>query len=193
MYREQSMARAVLRIAGMKSLLIALAVGGTAVAGPAPDFVDNTPRPPLARRMAASIRSDALIEPSDVVTFNHDSNGLRSDALDQVDTAAQWLRDHPDYNIVLEGHTDEIGDPTYNAHLAYSRAAAIKARLTQNGIDSNRVILVAFGERGVNERRVLVYATRVKGETIAANAIRRGAARATWYYAGATFDMGPGT
>jgi hypothetical protein len=177
----------------MKTWLIVLAVGGTAAASPAPDFLDNTPRPPLARRMAASIRTNERIDPSDVVTFNHDSNALREDALDQVDTAAQWLRDHPDYNVVLEGHTDEIGDPSYNAGLAFARAAAVKARLAQDGVSSDRVVLVAFGERGVNERRVLIYATQVKGETIAGDAIRRGAARATWFYAGATFDMAPGS
>jgi len=175
----------------MKSLLIVLAVGGTAAAAPAPDFLEHTPPRPVEQNLAAS-GAVTLIEPSDTIAFAHDSNALRADAVDQVDEAAQWLRAHPAYSIVLEGHTDTTGDVDYNAGLAFARAAAVKARLTQDGVPPERIVLVAFGERGVNDRRVTLYATRLAGRAIATDAVRRGAARATWVYAGSTFDMAPG-
>ncbi len=177
----------------MKSLLIVLAVGGTAAAAPAPDFLGNRPPPPLAPGQAAAAGATTPIEPSDTVVFAHDSNALRADAVDQVDRVAQWLREHPGYSIVLEGHTDTTGDANYNAGLAFARAASVKARLGEDGINPNRVILVAFGECGVDDRRVTMYATQIRGDAIAADAIRRGAARATWFYAGSTFDMTPPT
>lgn len=176
---------------GMKSLLIALAVGGTATAAPAPDFLGNQPPPPLAPDMAATAGASTVIEPSETVVFAHDSNALRASAVDQVDHVAQWLRAHPGYSIVLEGHTDTTGDLNYNAALAFARAASVRARLAEDGIKPDRVVLIAYGECGVNDRQVVIYATRVHGETVAANAIRRGAARATWFYAGSTFDMAP--
>ena len=187
------MARAVLRFGGMKSLLIALVVGGTATAAPAPDFLDHAPPPPVAPGQAATAGASTVIEPGDIIVFAHDSNALLPSETGQVDRAAQWLRAHPDYNVVLEGYTDETGDRSYNAGLAFARAAAVKARLAEDGINPDRVVLVAYSECRVLDRRVAMYATRIHGETIAGDAIRRGAARATWFYAGSTFDMGPGT
>ena len=156
----------------MKSVLIALVVGGTA---------------------AAAAGATTPIEPSDVIAFMHDSNVLDADGVDQADRAAQWLRAHPDYTVVLVGHTDETGDPDYNAGLAFARAASVKARLGEDGIKADRIVLVSFGERAEHDRRVVVYATRAPGHTIATNAMRRGAARATWFHAGSTFDMAPGS
>ena len=182
----------------MKTLLIVLAMGGAAAAAPGPDFLEaQPPKPVISRDMAAS-DAVTLIEPTDVVAFAHDSNLLRADAYDQVDRAAQWLHAHPGYSVVLEGHTDETGDPAYNANLAFARAASVKTRLAQDGIADDRVVLVAFGEKeaihplNVNDRRVVLYATRLPGRLIASNALRRGALRATWVYAGSTFDMAPG-
>ena len=177
----------------MKSLLIVLAVGGTAAAAPDPDFLGHRAPDPVHPDMAATAGATTRIEPSDIIVFAHDSNALLPSAVDQVDRTAQWLRAHPDYNIVLEGYTDETGERSYNAGLAFSRAAAVKARLGDDGISADRVVLVAFAECRVLDRRVALYATRIHGETIAGDAMRRGAARATWFYAGSTFDMAPGT
>jgi len=177
----------------MKSLLIVLAVGGTAAAAPAPDFLGHEPPRPVDPTAAATAGATTPIEPSDVIAFAHDSNALDADGVDQVDRAAQWLRAHPEYSVVLEGHTDETGDPDYNAGLAFARAASVKARLGQDGIKNERIVMVSFGERAVHDRRVLVYATRSPGHAIATNAMRRGAARATWFHAGSTFDMAPGS
>jgi hypothetical protein len=180
----------MLVLGSMKSLLIALALGGTAAAAPGPDFLDHQPPTPVGADLAATAGTRTVIEPSDVVVFAHDSALLRADTLDQVDRVAQWLRAHPGYSVVLEGHTDNIGDVDYNAGLAFSRAAAVKGRLDADGIAADRIVLVAFGERGVNDRRVTMYATRLPGREIAARALRRGAARATWFAGKSAFDMG---
>jgi hypothetical protein len=74
---------------------------------------------------------------------------------------------------------------------AFARAASVKARLAQDGIEDDRIVLVSFGECDVHDRRVLVYATRIPAHALATNAVRRGAARATWFQAGSTFDMAP--
>ena len=41
----------------------------------------------------------------------------------QVDRATRWLSQHPEYRIVLEGHTDAIGAAHYNEDLSMRRIA----------------------------------------------------------------------
>lgn len=178
----------------MKSLIIALALGGTAAAAPGPDFLAATAPRPAHPDLAASDGTQP-IEPTDIVAFASGSADLLPAAQDQVDRAAAWLRAHPDYNIVLEGHTDEAGAPQLNEMLALGRADAARIRLQQDGVAQDRIILVAWGEeqaihpRNLNDRRVVMYATQAHGQGIASRSLKRGALRAAWYRGGSRFDM----
>jgi outer membrane protein OmpA-like peptidoglycan-associated protein len=171
-----------------------LALGGTAVAAPGPDFISSNSRKPADKDLAAS-NAKNVIEPTDVVTFASASTTLLDAAKDQIDRAAAWLQAHPGYNIVLEGHTDEAGAPAYNEGLALDRADAVRVRLQDRGIASDRIILVAWGEeqashpKNLNDRRVVMYATKATGRGIASASLKRGALRAAWYANGSRFDM----
>jgi outer membrane protein OmpA-like peptidoglycan-associated protein len=179
----------------MKSLLMVLALGGAAAAAPGPDFVAANPPRPVHPNLAASTEAKTAIDPTDVVTFSEASNVVLDAAQDQIDRAAAWLKAHPGYNIVLEGHTDEAGSPTYNEGLALARAESVGTRLQQHGIATDRIVLVAWGEEqathpsNLNDRRVVMYATPIQGRAIASQSLRRGALRAAWYAGGSRFDM----
>ena len=59
---------------------------------------------------------------------------------------AQNLRDHPDANVVIEGHADSSGDEEYNLDLSIRRALAVKDALTSEyGIRSDRLQTVGTG------------------------------------------------
>jgi outer membrane protein OmpA-like peptidoglycan-associated protein len=171
-----------------------LALGGTAVAAPGPDFISADSPKPVHKDLTASDAKN-LIPPTDVVTFASASTTLLDAAQDEIDRAAAWLHAHPGYNIVLEGHTDEAGASAYNESLALGRADAVRARLQDRGIAPDRIVLVAWGEeqashpKNLNDRRVVMYATRVTGKGIAAASLKRGALRAAWFVNGSRFDM----
>jgi outer membrane protein OmpA-like peptidoglycan-associated protein len=59
----------------------------------------------------------------------------------------EYLQSNPDISrIRLEGHTDERGSDEYNQGLSEHRATAVSDWLVDHGLDSMRVLAVAFGE-----------------------------------------------
>lgn len=177
-------ARRMLRSFTMKTILMTmLLVGGVAAADKGPDFVAaKSPAPATSPTLTAS-NARAPIEPTDVIAFANDSAGLIDSAVDQVDHVAMWLAAHPGYNVVLEGHTDSTGTPQYNATLAFDRAAAVRSRLQARGITPDRIVLAAYGEASagqpvnINDRRVVIYATKLAPSQVALRLQERGALR----------------
>jgi len=69
--------------------------------------------------------------------------------------AAQWYRVHPDpLQVLVEGHTDAIGDPLSNDQLSEQRARATQERLAQLGVPDSVIQMHFFGESApVNPNR----------------------------------------
>ena len=168
----------------MKTLLASLIV--TAFAGPAlagPDFSVPSPH---AKPLAAS-PSSKEIGPIDDVVFATNSTRLTDAAFEQLDTAARWLTAHRGQRVVLEGYADGVGMYVYNEDLATRRAFVVRQQLIANGIAPDRIILVTYGEAtalgGENplERRVVLYATKLKPAQIARESInKKDALSASW-------------
>src|SRR5262245_2535143 len=79
----------------------------------APDFVGNAPRRHIDRSLVASPDAAGTIDPWQAVTFEHDRAQLSPLAASQVDKAAAWLKQHPQYRLVLGGHADATGPGAY--------------------------------------------------------------------------------
>lgn len=58
----------------------------------------------------------------------------------------RWLEDNPEVSITIEGHTDATGPAEYNKDLAQRRAEMVQTFLIQEGIDAERIDVIAFGE-----------------------------------------------
>ncbi|MCJ7497361.1 MAG: OmpA family protein, partial [candidate division Zixibacteria bacterium] len=57
------------------------------------------------------------------------------------------IRDFPERKIVIEGHTDSMGDETYNQELSLFRAKAVTAYLIANmGLAEDRISYTGYGE-----------------------------------------------
>lgn len=91
-----------------------------------------------------------------VFQFDFDESTLKSDARAALTVHAERLRDSGD-DVRVEGHTDERGSREYNMGLGERRAKAVRDFLVLQGVPSNQIEVVSYGEerpvaRGSNER-----------------------------------------
>ncbi len=80
------------------------------------------------------------------VYFGFDDSSLTKKAREILAAKADWLRSHPDVEVVIEGHCDERGTKEYNMALGQRRAQSIKNFLVNAGIDSDRLDTISYGE-----------------------------------------------
>ena len=64
----------------------------------------------------------------------------------ELDYVVKYLKENPNYNILLEAHTDERSSDTFNLKLSAKRAIYVVNYLIQNGINSNRIAYKAWGK-----------------------------------------------
>lgn len=81
------------------------------------------------------------------VFFEVDSAELKPAARQDLARLAAYVREYPDRNVVVEGHTDSQGSDSYNADLSARRAQAVSSYLVQQGVDPARLVAQGFGER----------------------------------------------
>jgi peptidoglycan-associated lipoprotein len=59
---------------------------------------------------------------------------------------AQYLSDHPEHNVRLEGNCDERGSNEYNLALGQRRADGVKKLLELGGAKANQLSAISYGE-----------------------------------------------
>ena len=80
------------------------------------------------------------------VLFDTGRAELKSGATRKVDQLAQFLMEHPDRRVQIEGFTDSVGTDSYNEDLSQRRADAVKAALINRGIEPSRIGTEGFGK-----------------------------------------------
>ena len=73
------------------------------------------------------------------VLFDTGKADLNSGAGRKLDQLAQFLAEHPDRRVQIDGFTDSIGTDSYNLDLSQRRADAVKSALLARNIESARV------------------------------------------------------
>ena len=56
------------------------------------------------------------------------------------------LREYPDTEILVQGHTDSRGTDEYNLELSEKRAKSVFNQLVRNGVKSDRLVTMGLGE-----------------------------------------------
>lgn len=79
------------------------------------------------------------------VYFKKGSYALTPEAREILTRKAEWLRNHPDINVIIEGHTDERGSKEYNLAFGDRRAGEVKEFLLKQGIATERLIVISYG------------------------------------------------
>jgi peptidoglycan-associated lipoprotein len=80
------------------------------------------------------------------VYYQFDSSTLSDAARDRLSRNAQFLKDHPEYVVTIEGHCDERGTNEYNLALGERRADSALDFLVSLGIPGSRLRTISYGE-----------------------------------------------
>lgn len=80
------------------------------------------------------------------ILFKTNSAELQPDAKKSVQELAQILKDDPETNILIEGHTDSDGTDAYNQKLSERRAQAVASYAASIGVSTSRFQTVGYGE-----------------------------------------------
>ena len=80
------------------------------------------------------------------IHFEFDSFELDQASRQTLQENAQWLKDHSNVRVEIEGHCDNRGTVEYNLALGAKRAAAAKNYLVDIGIARDRMTTISYGE-----------------------------------------------
>jgi len=100
------------------------------------------PPPPTASVTDEDLFSQSVKD----VYFDYDKANIRGDQQSSVQSDAQFLNQHANFNFTVEGHCDERGSTEYNLALGDQRASAVKNALTASGISANRIKTISYGK-----------------------------------------------
>jgi peptidoglycan-associated lipoprotein len=111
--------------------------------------IQTSPPPPSAQPTVPTPQRDASEDfrhlAGDRIFFADSSLDLGGRAKSALEAQAAWLIRYPGIEIVLEGHSDDHGSRDFNRALAEKRAQAVKLRLNDLGVSSDRMSVSAFG------------------------------------------------
>lgn len=86
----------------------------------------------------------ALFRP---IYFDYDSSQIKSDRnLQTLHEIAQYMRAHPNFYVVIEGHTDERGPRSYNLALGSRRANGVRHFLVDLEASPDNLFTVSYGK-----------------------------------------------
>ena len=81
------------------------------------------------------------------VAFDSNSYKIRSDYRRLLEKTAQTIAAYPDAQVVIEGHSDNVGNASYNLELSRKRANAVMTYLVDEfGIQPSRLSAIGYGE-----------------------------------------------
>src|SRR5262245_36748584 len=92
-------------------------------------------------------RDDSLlVNFSSQLLFDTGASQLQPGAYDRMRTLAGNLNNYPQSQVIIKGHTDNVGDDRFNQRLSEERADRVRAFLVSEGVASSRISAIGFGE-----------------------------------------------
>lgn len=80
------------------------------------------------------------------ITFATGSAVIQASFNAVLDDVAKVLTKYDKTTLLIEGHTDNVGDASFNQQLSLQRANAVKAYLNTHAVDTRRLTVEGYGE-----------------------------------------------
>jgi outer membrane protein OmpA-like peptidoglycan-associated protein len=138
------------KVAGNTALgaVIGAAVGGAtgAVIGHKMDKQAKQIETSVPGAKVERVGEGIVVEFNEKILFAFSQYALGAAASSNLDKLAAVLKEYPDTDIEVQGHTDSRGADDYNMGLSEKRAAAVATYLKGKGVPSSRIKTKGFGE-----------------------------------------------
>lgn len=138
------------RAAGNTALgaIIGAAVGGVtgAVIGRKMDKQAKEIEEKVPGAKVERVGEGIVVDFSDKILFDFDRSNLTATAETNLNKLINVLKEYPDTNIEIQGHTDSKGSEKYNMSLSRRRAGAVSQFLRNRGLASSRLTTKGYGE-----------------------------------------------
>lgn len=128
-------------------LIVAVWFVGCKAAPPPPSPVPPVTRgeltPPIRAPMGLEFE---FAENMKKVFFEFDKSRLTPEARAALEKNAQWLRQHANIKVQIEGHCDERGTIEYNLALGERRSTSVRNYFMSLGVEGGRLFTISYGE-----------------------------------------------
>ncbi len=98
----------------------------------------------LTQEEAVKKYGDAILKTT--VWFKFDDSTIATKYNQELNAHAKQLVDNHNMKITIDGYTDEQGTPEYNVALSERRAKSVSKYLQANGVSSDQIKIVSYGE-----------------------------------------------
>ncbi|MEO0275183.1 MAG: OmpA family protein [candidate division WOR-3 bacterium] len=105
--------------------------------------MEELPKPPEEVKEEVPQRPPLVLE---TIHFDFDKYDIRPQDAEILKRNAEILKAYPEVNVIIEGHTCDIGTEEYNMGLGERRAKSARDYLVKLGIDPNRLSIISYGE-----------------------------------------------
>ncbi len=117
-----------------------------------PDYMDNCADTPAGAKVdkwgcpvAEKLPDVTTFVLSGSVYFEFAKSDLLPLAKTELEKIFTVMIEHPDTKWLIEGHTDNTGSYSFNKQLSYERASSVANYLINNGIESDRFVVIGVG------------------------------------------------
>jgi outer membrane protein OmpA-like peptidoglycan-associated protein len=80
------------------------------------------------------------------VLFDTGGDTLKPGADEMISRLSQFMQNHPDLKVRIEGYTDSVGSDSYNESLSRRRAQTVAMALESQGVSADRIQAVGRGK-----------------------------------------------
>ena len=88
------------------------------------------------------------------INFETGKSAIKAESQNIINELYKMLIENPTLKIVIEGHTDNVGNSTSNQLLSEQRAENVKSVLIKKGISAERIKSVGYGqEKSITENK----------------------------------------
>jgi peptidoglycan-associated lipoprotein len=101
------------------------------------------PPPAVEQEMVALTQKGGYLED---IFFDFDKFIIKPEYHDRLQRGAEWIKNHPDTQVTIEGHCDIRGTNKYNLVLGKKRSKATFDHFVKLGIDPARLTVTTVGE-----------------------------------------------
>lgn len=126
------------------------AVGGTAGAIIGKKMDDQAKKIEEVMPGAEVVRSEegiqVILDENSEVRFEYNKSSLTAAAQDNLNKVVKIFNEYPQTDILIVGHTDNVGSQEYNQPLSLKRAKSVNDYLVSNGISADRITYEGAGK-----------------------------------------------